>query len=176
MSNALISAVFYGYITLRKVNSKMSHKKTQDKIYSIFVFLDAEGKTKEEILLKIAVFAKQRRLINNERYLYQKLIERENAASTAIGKGIALPQACWIRMSRPYAFILCRTKEPVDFNSSDGLPVRIILASLGRDKWDSSRFRPMAHLVKFLKSSIYRKRFLGVKTKEEVYLLLEELT
>jgi len=136
------------------------------------IILDLEGKTKEEVLLNIAKFAKQEKLIKDEYPIYRKFLEREQLGTTAIGKGVALPEACWIAMSRPYAFILCRTKEPVDFNSLDGKPVRLILVALGGNKTDLTRLKPMVKLTRLLKNREFRNSFLNVKNTEDVYSLL----
>lgn len=135
------------------------------------IILDLVGKTKEDVLLNIAKFAKQEKLIQDGQLIYREFLKREQLGTTAIGQGIALPEACWIAMNRSYAFILCRTKEPVDFNSLDGKPVRIILASLGRDKADLTRLKPMARLAGLLKNSEFRDGFLNVKNADDVYLL-----
>ena len=137
------------------------------------IILDLEGKTRKEALLNIAKFAKTNGLVDDERFLWQKFLEREGQGTTAIGNGLALPEACWIEMSRPYAFILCRTKEPVEFNSLDKKPVRIVLASLGRDKDDLSRLKPMVKLVRLIKNNKFCQDFLKVKDVDEVYSLFE---
>ncbi|HHT9138649.1 MAG TPA: PTS sugar transporter subunit IIA [Candidatus Wunengus sp. YC60] len=136
------------------------------------IILDLAGKTKEEVLLNIVKFAKQEKLIQDEQLVYSKFLQREQLGTTAIGKGIALPEACWTEMSKPYVFILCRTKELVDFNSLDGKPVRIILVSLGRDKADLTRLKPMARLAKLLKSKEFRNNFLKVRSIDKAQLLL----
>ena len=136
------------------------------------IILDLAGKTKKEVLLNIAKFAKQEKLIKDEQFIYRKFLKREQLGTTAIGKGVALPEACWMVMSKPYAFILCRTKEPINFNSLDGKPVRIILVSLGRDKADLTRLKPMAKLTKLLKNSEFRNSFLNVRNINDVYSLL----
>lgn len=136
------------------------------------IILDLEGKTKEDILLNIARFAKEKGLIKDERIVYQKFLDREKFGSTTIGKGIALPEACWIEMTRPYAFILCRTKEEIDFNSLDKKPIRIILASLGGDKEDLTRMKYIARFVTALKSVHFRTMFLTAKTEKDVYSVL----
>ena len=137
------------------------------------IILDLAGKTKEEVLLNISKFAKQEKLIEDEQFIYRQFLNREQLGTTAIGQGIALPEACWIDMSRPYAFILCRTKEAVDFNSLDGKPVQIILASFGRDKADLTRLKPMAKLTKLLKNSEFRNSFLNVINTDDVYSLFK---
>lgn len=143
--------------------------------FTDLVFLDLEGRTKEEILLNIAKFAKKEGLIVDEQFLYQKFLKREQLGTTGFGNGLALPEACWIEMSRPYAFILCQTKGPVDYNSLDGNPVRIILASLGKDKDDLTRLRPMAQLVRLLKNNEFRDLFLKAKNVNAVYSLFEKM-
>ncbi|MHB8155069.1 MAG: PTS sugar transporter subunit IIA [Candidatus Omnitrophota bacterium] len=137
------------------------------------IILDLAGKTKEEILLNISKFAKQKKLIKDEQLIYRKFLKREQLGTTAIGQGIALPEVCWISMSRPYAFILCRTKEPVNFNSLDGKPVRIILASLGGDKADLTRLKPISKLAGLLKNSEFRNSFLNVRNTDDVYSLFK---
>lgn len=141
---------------------------------AIFITLDLKGRTKEEILSNIALFAKRQGLIRDEKILYKKFLEREKQGTTAIGNGVALPEACWIQMSRPYAFILCRTKEPASLNSLDGEPVRIVLASLGRDSEDLSRLKPMSYLVRLLKSTTGRSRLIRATSENEIIRLLKK--
>jgi mannitol/fructose-specific phosphotransferase system IIA component (Ntr-type) len=141
---------------------------------AIFITLGLKGRTKDEILSNIALFAKRQGLIQDEKMLYKKFLEREKQGTTAIGNSIALPEACWIQMSRPYAFILCRTKEPVSFNSLDGEPVRIVLASLGRDRDDLSRLKPMSYLVRLLKSAASRSKLTHATSESEVIELLKK--
>lgn len=136
------------------------------------IILDLEGKTKEDVLLNIAKFVKEKGLIKDERIVYQKFLDREMSGTTAIGAGVALPEACWIEMARPYSFILCRAKEDIDFNSVDKKPVRIILASLGGDKEDLTRMKHITRLVKALKSVHFRTMFLKAKIAEDVYSAL----
>lgn len=139
----------------------------------ISVVLDLKGKTKTDILLNIALFAKEIGLVNDETVLYEKFIKREMLGTTGIGNGIAFPEACWIEMSQPHACILCRTKEPIGFDSLDGKPVRIILAALGRDREDYSYLKPAALLVRLLKEKDFLNSFLNIKELSEVYAILE---
>ncbi len=141
---------------------------------AIFIVLDLKGRSRDEILSNIASFAKRQGLIQDEKMLYKKFLEREKQGTTAIGNGVALPEACWIQMSHPYAFILCRTKEPVSFISLDGEPVRIVLASLGGDRDDLSRLKPMSYLVRLLKSAASRNRFIRATSEKEIVALLKK--
>jgi len=140
---------------------------------SVFIILGLEGGNREAVLLNIASFAETKGLVECASVLYDHFTEREKEATTAIGSGIALPEACWIEMSFPYAFILCRLKKPVNFNSLDGAPVRIVLASLGRDRDDLSRYKPMARIARLLKSKEFKSKFLKASSVKEINNLLE---
>jgi mannitol/fructose-specific phosphotransferase system IIA component (Ntr-type) len=146
------------------------------KDFTDLIILDLEGKTKEDIFLGIARFAKTEGLVKDEETLYKSFLEKERKGTTAIGDSIALPEAFCIEMSRPYALILCRTKEAVDFNSFDGKPVQIVLASLNSDKDDSSSLKPMLHIMQLLRAEEYRDKIMGARTKYDIYRLWEKIS
>ncbi|MFH0739236.1 MAG: PTS sugar transporter subunit IIA [Candidatus Omnitrophota bacterium] len=141
-----------------------------------FVILDLKGNTKEEVLSQIAKFAKDKGLVKNRQYLYERLIEKERMGSTAIGNGIALPEACFIDLSQHHIFILCRTEAAVDFDSFDRKPVSIMLVFLCKEKNELAKFEPVLKLVQLLKSDKYKDKFKEASTEYEVYSLLEEMS
>lgn len=144
-------------------------------LLSIFVFLNVEGKTKEEVLFNVSSLAKKSGLISNEKALYEELAVKERSVSSVIGSGIVVPESRCIRADRAYAFLLCRLKYPVDFKSQYRRSVRIIRLSLGSKKADLKRFKAMLYLTALLKSAEYRKRLMQVKGAAEVYGILKEI-
>lgn len=61
--------------------------------------------------------------------IFEALISREKLGSTGLGKGVAIPHGRMAELQRPLcAFIKAST--PVDFDSSDGQPVDLVLALL----------------------------------------------
>jgi PTS system nitrogen regulatory IIA component len=141
-----------------------------------FVILNLVGSTKEEVFFAISKFAKGKGLVKNQQYLYERLLEKERMGSTAIGGGIALPEACFIEMSQHHALILCRAKAGVDFDSFDGKPVYIMPVFLCTEKNDLSWLEPILQLVNLLKSDKYKDRFMEVSTEYEMYQLLEKVS
>jgi PTS system nitrogen regulatory IIA component len=141
-----------------------------------FVILNLAGSTKEEVLSLISKFAKEKGLVKNQQYLCDILLEKERMGSTAIGGGIALPEACFIEMSQHHAFILCRVKAGVDFDSFDGKPVYIMLVFLCTEKNDLPEFKLILKLLNLLKSDKYREQFMEVSTEYEMYQLLEKIS
>ncbi len=78
-------------------------------------------------------------------------------------------------MNRPFAFILCRTKEPVDFDPLHGKPVRIILAAFARNRDSLSGLKPMLYLARILKFEEYWNKFIEAETINDVYRLLQKI-
>lgn len=137
------------------------------------ILLDVEGMTKTEALANIAKSAKEMGLIDDDQIVLEGFLRREEKSSTAPGNGLALPEAYSKRFNQPFAFILCRTKEPVEFEAKDNKPVRIILASLIKDKNTPGLIKAMAQLAGLLRNEKFREAFLKTKDENEVRLLLE---
>lgn len=143
--------------------------------FTDLILLDLEGNTKKDIFFGLAKFAMAKGLVNEEATLYNSFLEKEKYGTTAIGNGIALPEALYAKMNHPSAIILCRTKTGVDFDSFDGRPVRIILASLGRDKSDSFILEPrISRILQFLRNEEHRDRFMRARTENDIYRLWKE--
>lgn len=138
--------------------------------FTDLVYLDAEGKTKEEVFMNIAMFARQKGLIPDEKLVYGRLLAYEKAkGTTAVGRGIACPEAPGLDdLARPFALILCRTREPIDCNAPDGAMVRVILAALSKTTKDSSYLKQAAYVTRLLRSEDWIEKFLKAKSMEEV--------
>ncbi len=84
---------------------------------------------KDELIECLAEYACIQNVINDDRIEEYALLlqERENMASTGIGKGIAFMHTRRIfdGIKKPF-IILARMKFPIDFNSIDNLPVDIV--------------------------------------------------
>lgn len=148
-------------------------KKIAKDYFTDFIYLDVEGKTKEEVFMNIALFAKEKGLTQDEIFLYRKLIDHEKTkGATAAGYGIDLPAAYSQELNCPFAFILCRTKNPIDFNPLDGKSVHIILVSLIKDKTAPKLLKAMARIAGLLRKEDFREAFLKAENNNEVLLLL----
>jgi PTS system fructose-specific IIC component len=79
---------------------------------------------KEPILREICDLFATTGKVGNGKKLMIDLVNREKKASTAIGGGIAIPH---VRTMQAKGFLLCfaRSKEGVDFDATDGMPVHL---------------------------------------------------
>jgi PTS system nitrogen regulatory IIA component len=61
--------------------------------------------------------------------IFRALSRREQAGSTGLGAGLAIPHARIQGINRPLT-LLVRAREPIDFNAPDRHPVSLVLAIL----------------------------------------------
>jgi mannitol/fructose-specific phosphotransferase system IIA component (Ntr-type) len=138
------------------------------RMFTEFLILDLEGKNKSELMLNIAEFAQEKGLVMDAAVLYQQFLARERQRGIGVVPGLAFPEASGIEMSRPFACILCRTRQTVVFERMD-MSVRIVLVSLFSVRPDATCMRAMAKLVGLVRSPRFCEDFLECGNEEEVY-------
>ena len=90
------------------------------------IYLDAALESKTDVLKYIADVCVQTGIVKNFSTLYEGLTQREQTMSTGVGGGIGFPHAISPEAGDA-AVILIRLAKPIDFESLDHLPVKIIL-------------------------------------------------
>ena len=93
------------------------------------IFYSLKGTSKESTLRSLVEVLPLPEGIERE-MLLRLFMAREASASTAIGRGIALPHArnpVILHVERPMV-TLCFLEQPVDFGASDGKPVQVLFS------------------------------------------------
>lgn len=85
------------------------------------VTLDVAARTRTHALELAAAWIGRAHGID-AKSVYRALMRREEAGSTALGLGVAIPHARVAGIERPATFFM-RTRYPIDFNAPDGKPV-----------------------------------------------------
>ena len=80
---------------------------------------------KEEVLEELTDLFMNTGQIRNRKKFHHDLVSRERKASTAIGRGLALPH---VRSMQPKQFcmIFARSRDGVEYEAPDGEPVHLI--------------------------------------------------
>jgi nitrogen PTS system EIIA component len=95
------------------------------------VHYELAGTTRDLVLGAAAELAQVPGGVDRGRFR-DMLIEREQLASTGVGRGIAIPHPrnpLVVHVDDPVVS-LCFLQQPVDFNAIDGLPVRVLFTVL----------------------------------------------
>jgi mannitol/fructose-specific phosphotransferase system IIA component (Ntr-type) len=86
---------------------------------------DLHAATRDEAIARLCAKAATSDPSLSEASLLQTVQEREQAMSTALGEGLAAPHARIKNLARPLV-LFARLSDGVDWNSPDGLPVRLV--------------------------------------------------
>ncbi|MDZ7686851.1 MAG: PTS sugar transporter subunit IIA [Gammaproteobacteria bacterium] len=100
--------------------------------------------------------------------IYERLISREKIGTTAIGHGIAIPH-CRVDDCEQIVGSLFRLDEPVDFESFDDEPVRILFVLLVPKNEVEDHLETLALLATRFENTSYRQRLFEARDDEELF-------
>ena len=112
-------------------------------------------------------------MIKREQEVIDSVIERENEASTGIGKGVAVPHIKHSAVDRVVAAIGCKS-EGIDFSSLDKqLAYSVILLLSPVDNADN-HLRAMESIFRCLQKDDFRKFLRQARTVEQIKDVITE--
>lgn len=132
--------------------------------YTDLYFIDGDSVTKEEALKKIADYV-ERFLRVESRSICELLIK---SGKHEVVDGVLIMELLIPALDRPFAFVLCRFLNPIDFGFPDSAAIRCLLLHLNYRQTDTAQLLPMANLVGLVKNDEYRKQLLEAKTNDDI--------
>lgn len=104
---------------------------------------------------------------------YYAIRSREAIMSTGIGMGIAIPHA---KTSALQDFVMAvgRSKEGIDFDSHDGLPVHIIILVGSNDTQGDEFLKVLAEIGHVFKDESFAQRFLVAETPAAMLTMIHK--
>jgi PTS system nitrogen regulatory IIA component len=138
------------------------------------ILLGLESVEREEVLKEMAGFLKKRNRIMKEKDLYEKLTQREQLGSTAIGEGVAIPHCKMKGIKDPVVMLAVSTKG-VNFHSLDGKPSHLfflVASSPDNPSLNLQILAAIAHLVR--KANSLLKKILEAKNISEILEIIKE--
>ena len=138
------------------------------------ILLGLESEEREEVLKEMVGFLKKRNRIMKEKDLYEKLIQREQLGSTAIGEGVAIPHCKMKGIKDPVVMLAVSTKG-VNFHSLDGKPSHLfflVASSPDNPSLNLQILAAIAHLVR--KANSLLKKILGAKNISDILEIIRE--
>jgi PTS system nitrogen regulatory IIA component len=135
---------------------------------------ELESENVESILKEMVKFLKKNDKISKEKELFEKLVQRENLGTTAIGEGIAIPH-CKLKGVKNPVVMLAISKKSADFCSLDGKPSHIfflVVSSPDNPTLNLQILAAIAHLVR--KSGSLAKKVLKAKNISAILDVIRE--
>jgi PTS system nitrogen regulatory IIA component len=103
----------------------------------------------------------------------EALTEREQAGSTGVGHGVAVPHARLEGLTRMRG-VFVRLDHPVDFGSVDDQPVDLIFALLAPPNASTEHLRALARVSRLLRGDELREHLRQARTPDAIYALLAQ--
>ena len=136
------------------------------------VIPELESTTRDDVLKEMGAFLKKRNKIAKDKDLYEKLLQREELGSTAIGDGVAIPH-CKMKGVKNPVVMLAISKKGLDFHSLDEKPSFIfflVVSSPDNPSVNLQILAAIAHLVRKAKRVIRK-----IQEAEDISKILEVL-
>ncbi|MBN1525732.1 MAG: PTS sugar transporter subunit IIA [Spirochaetales bacterium] len=134
------------------------------------IMFDIAQKSKRDVLQELVLLAKANNLIADEGPVLEKLIEREQLMSTAVGHGIALPHLRKPDSKLVYGpkIIIGISREGIEFGSLDKKPTHLVFLILTDS--ETVHIRVMAKLAGILNQPGVVETILQFSSSDEVLL------
>jgi PTS system nitrogen regulatory IIA component len=130
------------------------------------------ARTKRQALSLVAETAARRFGLDAGEVL-EALAAREQAGSTGVGAGVALPHARLPGLDRMRA-VFVRLDAPVEYDAVDGAPVDILFALFAPVDAGAEHLRALARVARLLRQSELREQVRHARTTEAIYALLAQ--
>lgn len=135
---------------------------------------ELDSQDREGALKEMVNFLKKKKKVSKEKELYEKLLQREELGSTAIGEGVAIPH-CKIKGVKSPIILLAISKKNVDFQSLDGKPSNIFFLVVSSPDNPSLNLQILASIASLVrKSSSLLKRILNAGSISAILEIIRE--
>jgi fructose-specific phosphotransferase system IIA component len=125
------------------------------------------GNSKDEIISHmIDIVATSKKVLNREK-VQEAIFEREKIMSTGVGNGFAIPHGKTDAVSDIVAAFAV-TAEPIDYQSLDEQPVRLVFLLVGKDSMVGPHIKLLSRISRLMNKEEFRKKLLVAASPKEV--------
>lgn len=147
--------------------------KISDILSTDVIAVNMDVADKEDSIKKVInLSAKSNKILDLDK-VTKTIYEREKLVSTGVGKGFAIPHGKSDSISDVVAAFAI-TKEPIDFDSIDGEPVRFIFLLVGKENLLNTHIKLLSRISRLMNKDEFRDALLEAKTSEEVLKIFKD--
>ncbi len=147
--------------------------KISDILSTDVIAVNLDTADKEDAIKKVIDLAAKSGKILDVAKVSNTIYEREKLVSTGVGKGFAIPHGKTDSISDVVAAFAI-TKEPIDFDSIDGEPVRYIFLLIGKENLLNTHIKLLSRISRLMNKDEFRERLLEAANPEEVLAIFKE--
>jgi len=107
----------------------------------------------------------------NERTVFEILLQREKLGSTGVGNGIAIPHGKLPKLGKLFG-LFARLERPIDFEALDGQPVDLIFLLLAPEGAGADHLKALARVARLLRDAEVAHKLRQSRDAEALYAVL----
>ena len=107
----------------------------------------------------------------NERVIFETLMQREKLGSTGVGNGIAIPHGKLPKLEKLFG-LFARLDRGIDFEALDGQPVDIIFLLLAPESAGADHLKALARVARLLRDPDIVRKLRDSRDADALYAVL----
>jgi PTS system nitrogen regulatory IIA component len=107
----------------------------------------------------------------NERTVFDSLVQREKLGSTGVGNGIAIPHGKLADLNKLFG-VFARLDRPIDFEALDGQPVDLVFLLLAPEGAGADHLKALARVARLLRDPDIARKLRESRDAEAIYAVL----
>lgn len=141
--------------------------KISDILTEDLVVTSLEGDSKKDIIEAMIEIVGRSEKVLDKAKVRTAIFEREKIMSTGVGNGFAIPHGKTDAVTDIVAAFAV-TAEPIDYESLDEKPVRLVFLLVGKDNLVGPHIKLLSRISRLMNKEEFRKRLLEVQSPREV--------
>jgi fructose-specific phosphotransferase system IIA component len=132
-----------------------------------------EGKDKQSVITELVNLLDANHLLSDKKVVLEAVLLREKTRSTGIGSGIAIPHGkC--NAVKELVMSLGIAEQPIDFESIDGKPVRIILLLVSPANQTGPHIQALAKISRLMLDETFKGKLEKCTSAQQAYELISK--
>ncbi|GAB5496158.1 MAG: hypothetical protein Phyf2KO_12380 [Phycisphaerales bacterium] len=145
--------------------------KLTDLIIPECILAPLQATEKQSVINELVTALADAGKVSDAESLMETVWTREQTRTTGIGQGLAIPHGKSESL-KDMAMAIGKPADPIDFESVDGKPVRLVVLLASRPDQMSDHIQALAKISRLHMDNEFREKIYAANTSEEIYQLL----
>ncbi len=107
----------------------------------------------------------------NDKAIFEVLLQREKLGTTAVGYGVAIPHGKLPKLTRMFG-LFARLDRPIDFEALDGQPVDLVFLLLAPEGAGADHLKALARVARLLRDQDTANKLRAARDAQALYAVL----
>ena len=107
----------------------------------------------------------------NDRAIFEVLLQREKLGTTAVGYGVAIPHGKLPKLTKMFG-LFARLDRPIDFEALDGQPVDLVFLLLAPEGAGADHLKALARVARLLRDQDTANKLRAARDAQALYAVL----